>query len=434
MKRKFMISLFAIMLLLPITFNASEKNTITLPGMDNAIGTNDDIIVNGENFIESKSGDVETKTGGTAGIPGMTEDVIVFPNGSTLKPNGTIITPSGNMVHIRPRGGIILPGTDKELYLKNEYTSVPNSADNIVAVPSNTGPISVNGDGSITMPEDQSTRVFAEYNEHGNYQVQLSNGIHITNDGVATTMDKKQARILAPEGEISMEIFGADNTIDTIDDVIIGNTSSVVNEPTIIMDFNGNNIGVKEVNNIYVNYKDAKSMLIQNTKNPLNVVVDNEAVINNNNNFVKLNQDYTLTLPGFDGMLNTEDDSSVIEVAGDLTFTDDFKIQSLNVKSKKAISAVVETIYECNLSLYDDINSYAMLDSTTYNAGEKQDPRSYCNVTITDVPENTPPANNVELPQENKNVGTGISVGVWSLMVILLVATIMFFLNKRKNN
>ena len=219
-----------------------------------------------------------------------------FPGGSTIKPDGTVITPNGNQVRPNPLGGVELPGIDGSITNKPQDNPVVKSEGN--------GPITINPDGSVTLPPNENgTVTFPNGNNNG--VTNIPGGSTIKPDGTVVTPNGGEVR---PNPEGGVELPGLDG--------------SITNKPQ-------DNPLVKPNGNGPITVNPDGSVTLPNDQNgtitfPNNPDNNNEITFPNGSNIgqngqvtppggspVLPNANGTITIPGADGNLGTPDDGIV---------------------------------------------------------------------------------------------------------------------------
>ena len=219
-----------------------------------------------------------------------------FPGGSTIKPDGTVITPNGNQVRPNPLGGVELPGIDGSITNKPQDNPVVKSEGN--------GPITINPDGSVTLPPNENgTVTFPNGNNNG--VTNIPGGSTIKPDGTVVTPNGGEVR---PNPEGGVELPGLDG--------------SITNKPQ-------DNPLVKPNGNGPITVNPDGSVTLPNDQNgtitfPNNPDTNNEITFPNGSNIgqngqvtppggspVLPNANGTITIPGADGNLGTPDDGIV---------------------------------------------------------------------------------------------------------------------------
>ena len=155
---------------------------------------------------------------GTVTFPnGKNDDVTNIPGGSTIKPDGTVITPNGNQVRPNPEGGVELPGIDGSI--------TNNPQDNPLVKPEGNGPITVNPDGSLSVPVG-GTITFPN-NLDNNNEITFPSGSNITKNGQVTPPGGSP---VLPNANGTITIPGADGNLGTPDDgIVTPNGNSTIN-------------------------------------------------------------------------------------------------------------------------------------------------------------------------------------------------------------
>ena len=157
---------------------------------------------------------------GTVTFPnGKNDDVTNIPGGSTIKPDGTVITPNGKEVRPHPEGGVELPGIDGSI--------TNNPQDNPVVKPNGNGPITVNLDGSVTLPNDKNGIITFPNNPDNNNEITVPNGSNIGQNGQVTPPGGSP---VLPNANGTISIPGADGNLGTPDDgIVTPNGNSTIN-------------------------------------------------------------------------------------------------------------------------------------------------------------------------------------------------------------
>ena len=196
-----------------------EDGTITLPGQDDELGTDDDVVVkpggNGDATI-NPDGSVTVPGGGEITFPNKPDHngTITIPGDSTVKPDGTVETPGGDVVRPNPDGTIQLPGQDDEL----------GTDDDVIVKPGGNGDATIKPDGSVDIPNGGDIS-FPNKPEAG---MEVPGGSNVGQDGTVTAPNGDQSR---PNVDGTITVPGHDNQFGTDDDGII--TPNGPNKPVL---------------------------------------------------------------------------------------------------------------------------------------------------------------------------------------------------------
>ena len=258
---------------------------VELPGLDGSITNKpqDNPLVKPEG-----NGPITVKPDGSVTIPNDQNGTITFPNnpdnngvtnfpgGSTIKPDGTVVTPNDNQVRPHPEGGVELPGIDGSI--------TNNPQDNPLVKPNGNGPITINQDGSVTLPNDQNGTVTFPNNPDNKNEITVPNGSNIGQNGQVTPPGGSP---VLPNANGTITIPGADGNLGTPDDgIVTPNGNSTINPDGSLTLPGGGTVDLPGC---------------QLTVEPGGVVLPNGAVINPGANGVLDTPGYAPQVPGQPG-------------------------------------------------------------------------------------------------------------------------------------
>ena len=133
----------------PIKVNIVDDTTITLPGQDGNLGTDDDVVVkpnpdgNGNYPTTKPDGSVDLPNGGDISFPNKPDAGMEVPGGSNVGQDGTVTAPNGDQSRPNMDGTITVPGHDNQFGTEDDGIIKPNGPNKPV----------VNPDGTITLPD-----------------------------------------------------------------------------------------------------------------------------------------------------------------------------------------------------------------------------------------------------------------------------------------
>lgn len=194
-----------------ITLPEGDQNTtITLPGKDRILDTEDDVTVkpsldkNGKNNAKiDETGNVTLPDGGDVILPTLPDigDICVtVPGGTTIGADGTITLPEDDQ-----ETKITLPGKDKILGTEDDLILHPsldgNGKNNSI----------ISEEGTVTLP-DGGVLYVPSIPDQGMIKVMLPEGATVTADGTITIPEGTKRGYVLP---------GKDAVIDTEDDVLV---------------------------------------------------------------------------------------------------------------------------------------------------------------------------------------------------------------------
>ena len=293
----------------PIKVNIVDDTTITLPGQDGNLGTDDDVVVkpnpdgNGNYPTTKPDGSVDLPNGGDITFPNDPNNPggnITVPPGSNVQPDGDVTTPEGDVVRPNPDGTIELPGDDGD---------IDNKPDNPVIKPGGNGDAIINPDGSVT-PDDDSQITYPNNPNNPGGSITVPGGSTINPDGTVELPGEDKPTIDTDE-DGTIILPGQDDELGTDDDVAVkpdgGNTT--VNPDGSVTPDNDSNI-------TFPNNPDNDDV----TQVPGGSTINPDGTVETpNGGVVRPNPDGGVELPGEDGKLPAPDnvDNPVIKPEGD---------------------------------------------------------------------------------------------------------------------
>ena len=293
----------------PIKVNIVDDTTITLPGQDGNLGTDDDVVVKPNpdgsgNYPTTKpDGSVDLPNGGDITFPNDPNNPggnITVPPGSNVQPDGDVTTPEGDVVRPNPDGTIELPGDDGD---------IDNKPDNPVIKPGGNGDATINPDGSVT-PDDDSQITYPNNPNNPGGSITVPGGSTINPDGTVELPGEDKPTIDTDE-DGTIILPGQDDELGTDDDVAVkpdgGNTT--VNPDGSVTPDNDSNI-------TFPNNPDNDDV----TQVPEGSTINPDGTVETpNGGVVRPNPDGGVELPGEDGKLPAPDnvDNPVIKPEGD---------------------------------------------------------------------------------------------------------------------
>ena len=194
-----------------ITLPEGDQNTtITLPGKDMILDTEDDVMVkpsldkDGKNNAKiDETGKVTLPDGGDVILPTLPDigDIRVeVPSGTTVDTDGTITLPEGDQ-----NTTITLPGKDKILGTEDDLILHPSLDGN------GKNNSTISAEGTVTLP-DGGVLYVPSIPDQGKIKVMLPEGATVTADGTITIPEGTKRGYVLP---------GKDAVIDTEDDVLV---------------------------------------------------------------------------------------------------------------------------------------------------------------------------------------------------------------------
>ena len=240
-----------------------------------------------------ENGNTHVPNGGTVVTP---QGPVTVPDGTIVKPDGTIVGPNGEIIN--PDGSITVPGADHKPGTNDDVTVKPNG---------NGDKPTVNPDGNVTVPDNAPVIL------PGNKPVTPPNGSVVTPEGEIITPG---GVIINPDGSVT--IPGEDGKLPAPNDK--DNITVMPNDGNPKVDENGNvslpNGGTITPNNPTTGKPGTSTTLPNGSQvKPDGIVTMPEAndqvTIKPNPVHVKPNADGSITLPGKDGQLPSQDDVTV---------------------------------------------------------------------------------------------------------------------------